>query len=419
MKKLFLLVLTLAFFTSCEDDDNNIVVAQCEDPFELRVFDITNSTAKLEWQNSNTSEDVKVEYGVSGFSLGSGTILSVSGNSVDIDNLNANTSYDFYVQAICAVDNVSLTSDAQSFNTAINPSVPEFLPNLSELNLFSGNLGDLIPSSNAFVYDLNTRLYTDYAHKQRLIALPYGQSMVYDGDGFPIFPNGTIMAKTFFYLLDETNPDSTKEIIETRVLIRENDAWIIGNYVWNEAQTDAVLDPNEYTVPISWINEAGESMSVDYVVPKHEDCIVCHQTYGDITPIGPRLRSMNFDVNGSNQLQQFINAGRLQGAPHPSDIAALDDWTNENIQTEKRVRAYFDMNCAHCHAPGGYHTENYYDALNLLIETPFEDSGIYDKRWSIITRIQTTIPGYSMPFIGVTHPHSEAIDLIIPYLESL
>jgi hypothetical protein len=77
------------------------------------------------------------------------------------------------------------------------------------------------------------------------------------------------------------------------------------------------------------------------------------------------------------------------------------------------------MNCAHCHAPGGYHTENYYDALNLLIETPFDNSGIYDKRWSIITRIQTTIPGYSMPFIGVTHPHSEAIDLIIPYLESL
>ena len=146
MKKLFLLVLTLAFFTSCEDDDNNIVVAQCEDPFELRVFDITNSTARLEWQNSNTSDDVKVEYGVSGFELGSGTILSVSGNNIVIDNLNANTSYDFYVQAICAVDNVSVTSEAQTFNTAINPSVPQFLPNLSELNLFSGDLGDLIPA---------------------------------------------------------------------------------------------------------------------------------------------------------------------------------------------------------------------------------------------------------------------------------
>lgn len=419
MKKLFLLVLTLIFLISCKNDDDNIIVAQCENPFELSVFDITNSTARLEWQNSNTSNDVKVEYGISGFSLGSGTVLSVSVNSIVIDNLSANTSYDFYVQAICAVDNVSLISDAQNFNTAINPAVPEFLPNLSQLNLFSENLGNLIPNSNAFVYDLNTKLYTDYAHKQRLIALPNGQSMIYDGDGFPIFPNGTIMAKTFYYLLDETNPDSEKEIIETRVLIRENDAWTIGNYVWNEAQTDAVLDPNEYTVPISWINDAGESMSVDYVVPKHEDCIVCHQTYGDITPIGPRLRSMNFDINGSNQLQQFIDAGTLQGAPDPSSIAALDDWTNENIQTEKRVRAYFDMNCAHCHAPGGYHTENYYDALNLLIETPFEDSGIYDKRWSIMTRIQTTISGYSMPFIGVTYPHSEAIDLIIPYLESL
>jgi uncharacterized repeat protein (TIGR03806 family) len=419
MKKLFLLVLSLAIFTACEDDDNNIIVAQCESPVELGVFDITNSSAKLQWQNNNTTDNVKVEYGLSGFELGTGTILSVSGNEVVVNNLNANTAYDFYVQALCAVDNVSLNSDVYTFNTAINPSVPEFLPNLSQLNLFSGDLGNLTPNANAFIYDLNTRLYTDYAHKQRLIALPNGQAMVYDGDGFPIFPNGTIMAKTFYYLLDETNPNSEKEIIETRVLIRENDAWTIGNYVWNDEQTDAVLDPNEYTVPISWINEAGESMSVDYVVPKHEDCIVCHQTYGNITPIGPRLRSMNFNVNGTNQLQQFINAGSLQGAPDPSNISALPDWTDENIQTETRIRAYFDMNCAHCHAPGGYHTENYYDALNLLIETPFDDSGIYDKRWSIITRIQTTIPGYSMPFIGVSTPHSEAVDLIIPYLESL
>ena len=419
MKKLFLFALGLICFSACEDDDQIDFIAQCEEPIELRAFDITNTTVRLEWQNNNTSETVKLEYGPTGFELGTGTILSVSGNSRVIEDLSSDTSYEFYVQALCSVDNVSMNSAKQAFTTAIDPSVPEFLSNLSELNLFSGNLGDLNPSSNAFVYDLNTRLYTDYALKQRLIALPYGTSMVYDGDGFPVFPNGTIIAKTFYYLLDETDPNSEKKIIETRILIRENNAWAIGNYVWNEAQTEAVLDPEEYTVPVSWINEAGESMSVDYVIPKHADCIVCHQTYENITPIGPQLRSMNFNVDGTNQLQKFINAGRLSEAPHPSSIAALPDWTDESLATETRVRAYFDMNCAHCHTSGGYHNENFFNSMDLRYETPFDDSGIYDKRWSMIPRLMTSIPGYSMPYIGVSTPHTEAVDLIVPYLESL
>ena len=77
------------------------------------------------------------------------------------------------------------------------------------------------------------------------------------------------------------------------------------------------------------------------------------------------------------------------------------------------------MNCAHCHSPGGFHNSNYSGNMDFRLETPFEESQIYENRFSIRTRFPSSIPNYSMPYIGVTIPHQEAIDLIIPYLETL
>ena len=128
---------------------------------------------------------------------------------------------------------------------------------------------------------------------------------------------------------------------------------------------------------------------------------------------------MNFDVNGMNQLMTFINSGHLGNITNASSIGQLPNWKETTLSTERRVRAYLDMNCAHCHSPGGHHNYNYYEAMDLRYETSFDDSGIYDKRNSIMARIQTSIEGYSMPFLGVTTPHEEAVDFIIPYLESL
>ena len=109
----------------------------------------------------------------------------------------ANTTYDVYIQTSCGPNNLSLYSNVYSFTTSVPNVAAEFKTNLSELNLFSGNLNELIITSKAFEYDLNTRLFSDYAHKQRLIALPEGTSMAYDGDGLPIFPDNTVIAKTF------------------------------------------------------------------------------------------------------------------------------------------------------------------------------------------------------------------------------
>jgi len=416
MKRLCLIGLFIALVVSCKDDDEQIVT-QCEIPTNLSVNNITDVSAMVSWENTNDTQNVKIEYGISGFLPGNGSVIEASQNSATISGLSADSSYDFYVQAVCAIDNVSMNSISGSFNTNSSPVIPEFLPNLSQLNLFTGSLANLTLSTNVFKYDLITPLFTDYAHKLRLIALPQGQAMQYDGEGFPLFPNGTVIAKTFYYNLDETNLALGKKIIETRVLIRVNGAWTIGNYVWNEAQTEAILDENQHTLPISWVNEAGEAMSTNYIVPAANDCTKCHSNAGNVVAIGPKMRNMNFEVDGINQLQKFMDAGHLTDAPSVDAITALPNWQDETLSLESRSRAYFDVNCAHCHSPGGFCEIQ--STLDLRFEIDFNDTNILERKNSINNRMSIYYPGFSMPFIGTTIIHTEGLDLIQEYLNTL
>ena len=299
-----------------------------------------------------------------------------------------------------------------------DPIIAEFLPNLSQLNLFIGDLNTLTVNSNMFKYELNTQLFTDYAHKLRIIGLPEGATLEYEDDGFPIFPTGTLIAKTFYYNLDETNPNSGQKIIETRVLIKEETEWTIGNYVWNEDQTDAVLDTNQHDVTVDFVNKNGDDVTVNYIVPGANDCTKCHSNNNNVTPIGPKLRTMNFNINGINQLQHFIDNGYLANAPNPSEIEVLPNWEDDvNYSLEERARAYFEVNCAHCHIPGGFC--EFQSTLNFAFETDFNDTNIFQRRFSISNRMATYSPGVSMPLIGTTMIHTQGYDLIQEYLDSL
>jgi len=56
------------------------------------------------------------------------------------------------------------------------------------------------------------------------------------------FENGSVLIKNFYYPKDFRKPEQQKKIIETRLLIKENDAWKPLNYIWNEEQTEAILN---------------------------------------------------------------------------------------------------------------------------------------------------------------------------------
>ena len=296
----------------------------------------------------------------------------------------------------------------------------EFLPTLSELQIFKGNPSELQVNSSTIEYSLITPLYSDYAYKFRTISLPEGTQMTYNGEGLLEFPDNTVISKTFYYFNDERNPDLGTKLIETRLLIKKNGVWNMGNYLWNEEQNEAFFGTAAPTVAVDWIDTNGQSRSADYKVPFTVNCTQCHNVNDVSRPIGPKARNLNFTYKGRNQLQNFIDKGLLADAPAISQIESVPDWTNTSVDLEARTRAYMDINCAHCHQPGGLQDANVGVRPDFRYEVSYEDSNIFEFKADIRNRVETS-PGFgpSMPLIGRNQLHTEGVALIQEYIDSL
>ncbi|MBU2939708.1 fibronectin type III domain-containing protein [Lacinutrix sp. C3R15] len=413
MKNLLFTLLFACTLTSCFNDPDDEFIEQCLTPINIQLSNTTQESTTITWEDSNTFTTYTIEYGVSGFTLGFGETLTTTDTNITLVGLEANTSYDFYIQSICS-DNVSMLTNVFSFTTTAPIVVSQFVNNLSDMHIYSGNLEDLNPSPYAFEYDLISPLFTDYAYKQRIIALPSGEAMQYVDNGLPIFPDNTVIAKTFYYFNDERDITLGKKIMETRILIKQNGSWVTGNYKWNEAQTEATLDPNGSVVAYNYVNNAGEPKSVNYEIPSNTDCFTCHSNNSILTPIGPKLRSMHFN----NQLQSFVDQNLLSNITDVSNITMLPDWKNDrDYSLMQRARAYFDVNCAHCHSPGG--TCDTTSILDFSFERPFDETNIYLQRFTIQARTQNYTNDYSMPLIGTTMIHAEGYALIEAFVDSL
>ena len=93
----------------------------CVDPSGLAINSITNNSAQITWSNDASINTWNTEFGPVGFNLGNGNVSAVSTNSIDFNNLNVNTSYDFYVQAYCGNGNFSSWVGPFTFQTLSDP----------------------------------------------------------------------------------------------------------------------------------------------------------------------------------------------------------------------------------------------------------------------------------------------------------
>ena len=84
----------------------SLTKANCAAPQNVVVDNITNNTADVNWTDPNGSGTTfDVEYGVEGFSLGSGTVLTgLSTTSTTLTNLQIGTFYDVYITSNCGAD---------------------------------------------------------------------------------------------------------------------------------------------------------------------------------------------------------------------------------------------------------------------------------------------------------------------------
>jgi uncharacterized repeat protein (TIGR03806 family) len=311
-------------------------------------------------------------------------------------------------------DNFRFEVEIPDFNF---PKTVIFEDSLSAYKIFQGSPADLFPSNDFQLLELSSVLFTDYAHKQRLVKVPEGTKMITLNDGSIDFPDGTILTKTFFYYIDERDTTLGKRIIETRLLIKESNTWNVATYHWNEAQTEATLELNGLDTQVSWINSNGNSVSTLYHIPNENECIACHQSNSTMTPLGTKLRNLNRTVvrNGTslNQLNHLQSVGILNDF-QVSQVPKIVDYSDENNDLSERGRAYFDLNCAHCHHPNAWEVPTKRE-FDFRYETPLNQTGILFEE----DKITEALLDMKMPFIGTTILDQEGIDLILEYLESL
>jgi uncharacterized repeat protein (TIGR03806 family) len=297
------------------------------------------------------------------------------------------------------------------------PETVVFEQNLSAYNIFEGTPANLLPSADFHLLELTSILFTDYAHKQRLVKVPEGTQMKRLNDGSMDFPDGTVFSKTFFYYNDERDTSLGKRIIETRLLIKESDTWNVATYLWNEAQTDASLELNGFDTEVSWITADGSSLSTLYHVPDENECITCHQSNSSMTPLGPTLMNLNRMVErhgtSLNQINHLQSVGVLNNF-QLNQVPQIVDYKNLNVSLAERGRAYLAMNCAHCHHPTAWEASGERD-FDFRYGIPLNQTGILFER----DRIVEAVTAGEMPFIGTTLVDHEGVDLIVEFIESL
>lgn len=311
--------------------------------------------------------------------------------------------------------------------------------NLSDYKFFDGPMKDQNPSYGVIPYEPISSLFTDYALKKRFVWMPNGSKAGYDSDGTVFnFPTGSVLIKNFYY--DNVQPGNTRRIVETRLLIKKASGWIFAEYVWNNDQTEATLNMNGAFTSVSWL-ENGELRTVDnYRIPSESECLICHKIFEDALPIGPKPQNLNNNFNYtdgvSNQLAKWINFGYLENSL-PSNIQTVVNYKDASQPLNLRVRSYLDIQCAHCHQQDSHCDyrpirlafSETTSATNLgICVSPDEvvDSSITNivtpgnvMRSMMHFRISTNEEQYRMPLIGRSIIHTEGVQLIEDWINSL
>lgn len=303
---------------------------------------------------------------------------------------------------------------------------------LSAFGLFQP--GGSVPISTVLPYELATPLFSDYADKARLIALPAGQKAVVGPDGRVQFPLGTVLVKSFGW----TSVNGGRPV-ETRLLIHRASGWVALPYIWDADGRDATLKVAGGRLPIRFTRANGDEHSISYAVPNKNQCKDCHSQNGAIVPIGPRVGNLVFPGVG----KAGAGAGRAALARAFTNPAALagpvvrwDDARGASL--DSRARAYLDVNCAHCHSPGGsasnsglFQGRDVRDgkALGIGKRPVAAGRGSGGRDFAIapgdpdasilIYRLENTDPGIAMPELGRGMVHREGAALLREWIASM
>ena len=307
-------------------------------------------------------------------------------------------------------------------------------------------------------YSVNAQLWGDHAVKDRFLAIPGNGQIGFDEITYPQpspgstpgwrFPDGTVLVKTFSMDMERGNSKSRKRL-ETRLLHFQqfpgtqeygDQYWRGYTYVWNDAQTEAVLvDEKGLDVPLK-IKVGDGFVEQNYRIPSRAECTLCH-TNAHKFALGVATMQMNKDHNyggvTANQLATLEHIGIFSKPlpKPPAELPKLADYDDASLPVEIRARSYLHSNCAHCHIKwGGGNAE-----FKLLATLPLKEMGIvnvppahgsfnmkdakilvpgHPEKSILLHRMNITELG-RMPHIGSRVVHESAVKVVSEWIKGM
>ena len=262
----------------------------------LSASNITQTSADITWMDTLNTTFWIVEYGVSGFTVGTGTSVVVNDTAITLTGLSPSTLYDVYVTPHCVIgnsviahitfrtqcspiDNLPWYDDFESYSTGYNV---DFMPCYHRLNngtegyypYLNNNSGNHTPGGTRYLYwHINSRNVPTYGRYQCAV-LP-GIDTTIDANalqlnfwakvtsysGTPLFKVGVM-----------TDPDDISTFVTVGTVTLTSSDWqefsvplsaYTGNGHYVAIKTDAVLLTDDY-----WGVQI-DDITLDYITTCH------------------------------------------------------------------------------------------------------------------------------------------------------
>ncbi len=167
----------------------------CLPPTGLMASFITTNSADISWTENNSTTEWSVEYGIGGFTLGTGTSVITTSNPMSLSGLSDDTSYDYYVRSICGAGDTSEWSAVGTFTTILDDvGVGENIP-LTQISLYPN------PANDDLSVQFNKNIYQGEIQIFNLI----GQELIkvkFDGSPYYLLDVSSLTSGRYVYQIN-------------------------------------------------------------------------------------------------------------------------------------------------------------------------------------------------------------------------
>ncbi|MBU2929808.1 T9SS-dependent choice-of-anchor J family protein [Winogradskyella psychrotolerans] len=124
----------------------------CLEPLNVDFLSVSDTSVMLSWDNLGSGSAFEVEFGIQGFTQGTGNTVNTTTNSASITGLGIETNYEFYVRTNCGSSETSAWVGPLNATTACNVESVPWVENFDNMEAYGqGILPDCFQNDDVWV----------------------------------------------------------------------------------------------------------------------------------------------------------------------------------------------------------------------------------------------------------------------------